>query len=132
MNGKVTSNVGQRVALWPVNPHEKHLKSDQLRRTCPNLGLGPVLVIAALRNKFAAMFPIPEAPPASAGPVLSSLFLTATIGPAYPMVITLGPSPGEGPLESILPTISLTVVHFDQPDCLVYFISVTTHTGSVS
>ena len=38
MNGKVTSNVGQRVALWPVNPHEKHLKSDQLRRTCPNLG----------------------------------------------------------------------------------------------
>ena len=33
MNGKVASNVGQWVALWPVFPHEKHLTSDQLRRT---------------------------------------------------------------------------------------------------
>ena len=33
INGKVTSNVGQRVALWPVFPHEKHFTSDQLRRT---------------------------------------------------------------------------------------------------
>ena len=31
MNGKVTSNVGQRVALWPVFPHEKHFTSDQSR-----------------------------------------------------------------------------------------------------
>ena len=38
MNGKVTSNVGQRVALWPVFPHEKHFTSDQLRRTCWSLG----------------------------------------------------------------------------------------------
>ena len=33
MNGKVTSYVGQRVTLWPVFPHEKHITSDQLRRT---------------------------------------------------------------------------------------------------
>ena len=38
MNGKVRSNVGQRVALWPVFPHEKHFTSDQLRRTCRSLG----------------------------------------------------------------------------------------------
>ena len=69
---------------------------------------------------FAAMFLTPEATPA--GPVLSSLFLTATVGPAYPMVINLGPSPGEGPLESVLPTIYFTVLHFDQPDCLVYLL----------
>ena len=37
MNGKVTSNVGQRVALWPVFPHKKHFTSDQLRRACRNL-----------------------------------------------------------------------------------------------
>ena len=30
------SNVGQRVTLWPVFPHEKHFTSDQLRRTGRN------------------------------------------------------------------------------------------------
>ena len=38
MNGKVTSNVGQRVAIWPVFPQEKHFTSDHLRRTCRSLG----------------------------------------------------------------------------------------------
>ena len=33
MNGKVMSNVGQWVALWPDFPHEKHFTSDQSRRT---------------------------------------------------------------------------------------------------
>ena len=68
------------------------------------------------------MFLAPEALPASAGPVLSSLFLTATVGLAYPTVINPGPSPGEGPLESVLPTIYLAVIHSDQPDCSVYLL----------
>ena len=33
MKGKVSSNVGQRVALWPEFPHEKQFTSDQSRRT---------------------------------------------------------------------------------------------------
>ena len=107
MNGKVTSNVGQRVALWPVFPHEKHFTSDQLL-----VGAwAPVVAIVAQRSTFEAMFLAPEAQPASEGPVLSLLLPRTTVGLTCPLVIRPGPSPGEGPLESVLPTISLAVHH---------------------
>ena len=78
----------------------------------------PVVAIVALRSMFEAMFLALEARPASEGPVLSSLFPTTTVGLTYPSAITLGPSPGEGPLGSVLPT-TLAVLHSDQPGCLV-------------
>ena len=65
------------------------------------------------------MFSTPEAQPASEGPVLSLLFPTITVGLTSLSVIVLGPSPGEEPLESVLPTISSAVIHSDQPNCLV-------------
>ena len=77
------------------------------------------MAIVALRSTFEAMFLAPEARPASEGPVLSSLFPTTTVGLIYPSVINPGPSPGEGPLESVLPTITLAVLHSDQPGCSV-------------
>ena len=107
MNGKVTSNVGQRVALWPVSRTR-----NTLRQTSYVVLVGtwaPVAAIVALRSTFEAMFPAPEARPASEGPVFSSLFPT-TVGLTYPSVINLGPSLGEEPLESALPTISLAVL----------------------
>ena len=80
------------------------------------------MAIVALRSMFEAMFPTPEARPASEGPVLSSLFPTTTVGLTYPSVIILGPSPGEKLLESVLLIISLAVLHSDQPNCLVYLL----------
>ena len=66
MNGKATSNVGQRVALWPVFPHEKHFTSYFVG------AWAPVVAIVAQRSTFEAMFLAPEAQPASEEPV--SLF----------------------------------------------------------
>ena len=80
------------------------------------------MAIVALRSMFEAMFLAPEAQPASEEPVLSSLLPTTTVGLTCPLVINTGPSPGEGPLESVLPTISLAVLHSDQPGCSVYLL----------
>ena len=57
----------------------------------------PVVAIAAQRSTFKAIFPAPEAQPASEGPVLSLLFPITTVGLTCPLVIRPGPSPGEGP-----------------------------------
>ena len=82
----------------------------------------PIVAIVAQRSTFEAMFLAPEAQPASEGPVLSLPLLITTVGLTCPLVIRPGPSPGEGPLESVLPTISLAVHHSDQLGCLVYLL----------
>ena len=80
----------------------------------------PVVVIVALQSTFEAMFLAPEDRPASEGPVLSLLFPTTTVEPiTYPSAITLGLSPRERPLGSVLPTISLAVLRSDHPGCSV-------------
>ena len=72
----------------------------------------PVAAIVALRSTFEAMFPAPESQPASEGPVLSC-WTNLSIGDQS------GALAGEKLLESVLPTISLAVLHSDQPDCSV-------------
>ena len=62
----------------------------------------------------------PQAQPGSAGPVLSSLFPIATVGPTSLTVLHPGVLTGGGAAGLAPPTISLTVPHSDQPDCLVY------------
>ena len=115
MNGKVTSNVGQRVALWPVFPHEKHFTSDQVRRTCRSLGpcRGDCCSAKYVRSKVSS----------PGGSVLSLLLPRTKVGLNCPLVICPGPSPGERHLESVLPTMSLAVHHSDQPGCSVYLLS---------
>ena len=69
MNGKVTSNVGQWVALWPVFPHEKHLTSDQLCRTGRVWTAGFATVF--LWNTFVTLFLTLSVRPALERPVWS-------------------------------------------------------------
>ena len=62
----------------------------------------PVVAIVALQSTFEAMF----LAAASEGPVLSLLFPTTTVELTYLSAMTLLLSPREGPLGSVLPTIS--------------------------
>ena len=92
--------------------------SDQLRRTCRSLGpcRGDCCSAKYIRNNVSS-------PGGSAGVGgVGSLFTASDNNSLTNLSLgdSSGASPGEGPLESVLPTISLTVLHSDQPGCSVY------------
>ena len=120
MKGKVTSSVGQRLALCPVFPHEKHFTSAQLRRTCRNLGPSPGDCCPVKYVCSNASNPVGSTGVGGASSLFTVSDINSWVNFSNGVTFWCPHRRGGGLQELMLPTVSLTIHQSDPSDCFVY------------